>query len=59
VQTSLDAIHTVIVEINEALAREPDNVLLQQLLLRTYHEEIALMQQVGGIRNSAMKRNDI
>jgi hypothetical protein len=59
VQTSLDAIHTAIVEINEALAREPDNVLLQQLLLRTYHEEIALMQQVGGIRNSAMKRNDI
>ncbi len=59
VQKNLDAIHTAIVEINEALAKEPDNVLLQQLLLRTYHEEIALMQQVGGIRNSAMKRSDI
>jgi hypothetical protein len=59
VQKSLDAIHEAMVEINKALANEPDNVLLQDLLLRTYHEEIALMQQVGGIRNSAMNRTDI
>ena len=59
VQKSLDAIHEAMVEINKALANEPDNVLLQDLLLRTYHEEIALMQQVGGIRNSAMNRSDI
>lgn len=59
VQKSLDAIHEAIVEINKALADEPDNVLLQDLLLRTYHEELALMQQVGGIRNSAMNRTDI
>ncbi len=59
VQKSLDAIHEAIIEINQALADEPDNVLLQDLLLRTYHEEIALMQQVGGIKNSAMKRSDI
>ncbi|HSD68689.1 MAG TPA: hypothetical protein VLB07_04010 [Woeseiaceae bacterium] len=59
VQKSLDAIHEAIVEINQALAEEPDNVLLQDLLLRTYHEEVALMQQVGGIRNSAMNRTDI
>jgi len=59
VQKNLDAIHAAIVEINKALAEEPDNVLLQDLLLRTYHEEVALMQQVGGIRNSAMNRTDI
>ncbi len=59
VQTSLDAIHAAMVEINKALANEPDNVLLQDLLLRTYHEELALMQQVGGIGNSAMNRSDI
>lgn len=59
VQKSLDSIHEAIVEINQALAEEPDNVLLQDLLLRTYHEEVALMQQVGGIRNSAMNRTDI
>jgi hypothetical protein len=59
VQKSLDSIHEAIVEINKALADEPDNVLLQDLLLRTYHEELALMQQVGGISNSAMNRSDI
>jgi hypothetical protein len=59
VQKSLDAIHAAIVEINKALADEPDNVLLQDLLRRTYHEELALMQQVGGISNSAMNRSDI
>ncbi|MCI0518083.1 MAG: hypothetical protein L0Y45_09655 [Woeseiaceae bacterium] len=59
VQRNLDAIHDAIVEINKALAEEPDNVLLQDLLLRSYHEEVALMQQVGGIRNSAMNRTDI
>ena len=59
VQQSLDTIHSAIVEINKALADEPDNVLLQDLLLRTYHNELALMQKVGGIRNSAMRRTDI
>jgi hypothetical protein len=59
VQKSLDALHEAIVEINKALAEEPDNVLLQDLLLRTYHEELAVMQQVGGIGNSAMIRTDI
>jgi hypothetical protein len=59
VQKNLDAIHSAIVEINQALAKEPDNVLLQDLLIRTYHDELALMQKVGGIRNSAMLRTDI
>jgi len=59
VQENLDAIHAAIVEINKALADEPENVLLQSLLLRTYHDELALMQKVGGIKNSAMRRTDI
>lgn len=59
VQKNLAAIQTAIVEINKALAEEPDNILLQDLLLRSYHDEIALMQQVGGISNSAMIRTDI
>ena len=59
VQKNLDAIRAAIVEINKALANEPDNVLLQDLLIRTYHDELALMQKVGGIRNSAMRRTDI
>lgn len=59
VQKNLDAIHAAMFEINKALANEPDNVLLQQLLMRTYHEELSLMRKVGGIGNSAMRRNDI
>lgn len=59
VQKNLDVIRAAIVEINKALANEPDNVLLQDLLIRTYHDELALMQKVGGISNSAMRRTDI
>ena len=59
VQKNLDTIRAAIVEINNALANEPDNVLLQELLIRTYHDELTLMQKVGGIRNSAMRRTDI
>jgi hypothetical protein len=59
IQKNLDTIRAAIVEINKALAAEPDNVLLQDLLIRTYHDELQLMQKVGGIRNSAMLRNDI
>jgi hypothetical protein len=59
VQKNLDALHAAIVEINKALANEPDNVLLQDLLIRSYLDELALMQKVGGIRNSAMMRTDI
>jgi len=59
IQKNLDAIHAAMFEINKALANEPDNVLLQQLLMRTYHEELSLMRKVGGIGNSAMRRNDI
>jgi hypothetical protein len=59
VQKNLDVIRSSIAEINKALADEPDNMLLQDLLIRTYHDELQLMQKVGGISNSAMRRNDI
>ena len=56
---NLQTIRVAIKDLNEALAKEPDNVLLQELLLTTYHEEIALMRKVDGIVNSAMRREDI
>jgi hypothetical protein len=59
VQSNLRAIQVAIDDINKALAVEPGNVLLQELLLRTYHEELALMQHVDGIANSTMYRGDI
>ena len=56
---NLDTIRAAIKDINLALAAEPDNVLLQELLLSAYHGEISLMKKVDGIANSAMRRNDI
>ncbi len=56
---NLNTIRVAIKEINESLAREPGNTLLQELLLSTYHEEMSLMVKVDGIANTAMRREDI
>jgi hypothetical protein len=57
--TNLKTIQTAIDEINKALAKEPGNVLLQELLLSTYREELDLMRHVNGIATAAMYRGDI
>ena len=59
VELNLAMIRGAIAEINEALAEEPDNARLQELLLQTYQEELALMQRVGGLTNYVMSRRDI
>ena len=56
---NLNTIRLAIKEMNTSLAAQPDNVLLQELLLSAYHEEINLMKKVDGIANSAMRRDDI
>ena len=58
VEENLEAIRTAIVEINTALEAEPDNVLLQELLLRTYREELKVMRRVGGLTQNVMTRNN-
>lgn len=59
VKTNLAMIRGAIAQINAALAEEPDNPLLQELLLQTYREELALMQRVGGLTQRVMSRRDI
>jgi len=59
IRANLNLIHMVIVEINKALEQEPDNVLLQQKLLRAYREELTLLRRVGGLTRNVMRRNDI
>ena len=59
VQANLDLIHMAIVDINAALAEQPDNVVLQQKLLRAYREELTLLRRVGGLTRNVMTRNDI
>ena len=58
VEENLEAIRTAIVEINTALEAEPNNVLLQELLLRTYREELTVMHRVGGLTQNVMTRNN-
>lgn len=59
VRANLDLIHTAIVDINAALAEQPDNVALQQQLMRAYREELTLLRRVGGLTRNVMTRNDI
>jgi len=59
VQKNMLLIRGAIAEINKALEEEPDNALLQDLLLQTYRDELALMQRVGGLTQHVMSRKDI
>ena len=59
VEHNMQVIRTAIDDINKALAEEPDNALLQKILIRTYREELDLMMKVEGITSAAMRRGDI
>ncbi len=59
IQTNLALYHDAIADMNKALEAEPDNVLLQERLLKTYREELALLRRVGGLTRNVMLRNDI
>ncbi len=56
---NLATIRQAIDDINEALADQPDSVLLQELLLDSYRNELSLMMQVDGVTRNAMYRGDI
>ena len=56
---NINAIRSVIEEINRALSNDPDNALLQELLLSSYQDELSLMMKVDGVTNAAMYRNDL
>lgn len=58
VLTNVETIRNAIEDLNKALAREPDNVLLQELLINTYRDELSLMRQVDGISMAAAQRYD-
>ena len=59
IENSLAVMHSVIGQINAELEKNPENVYLQEMLLRTYREELALMRRVGGLTKNVMLRNDI
>jgi hypothetical protein len=59
VETSLEVIRSAIDDINAALQQDPDNTLLQDLLMKTYHEELKVMRKVSDVRQKVMSRSDI
>lgn len=59
IATNLTIIHEALAELNKALQQEPDNSLLQEQLLRTYRDELALLRRVSGLSRNVMMRNDI
>lgn len=59
IERNLAVIGQAIADINQALAREPDNELLQELLANAYREEVAIMQRVGTLAQQVVPRKDI
>ena len=58
VEENLETIRAATREISKALESEPDNVLLQELLLKTYQEELTVMRHVGGLTQNVLSRNN-
>ena len=59
IETNITLIHSAINAMNDALEKDPENTLLQEQLLRMYHEELALLRRVSGLSRNVMMRNDI
>ncbi len=59
IETNLTLIHSAINNMNNELETDPENTLLQEQLLRMYHEELALLRRVSGLSRNVMMRNDI
>lgn len=59
VQRNLAVIRLAIDDIAAALEKEPDNVFLQELLVETYSNELALMNRIGSMAQRVSARSDI
>lgn len=56
---NLKLIHDAIFDMNNALEADPENLLLQERVLRTYRDELSLLRRVSGLTRNVMMRNDI
>lgn len=59
IEKNITAIRDAIEEINRALLYDPENKMLQELLLSSYRDELELMMKVDSITGDAMYRTDI
>jgi hypothetical protein len=59
VERNIAEIRASIHQIDSVLADEPDNALLQELLISAYRDELRIMRRVDGLITSVMRREDI
>ncbi|MGI9263374.1 MAG: hypothetical protein ACR2QU_00505, partial [Gammaproteobacteria bacterium] len=59
VQRSLSQIRRAMDEINKELAADPNNVLLQRLLMTTYQDEMAVLMNVNRMMQTLPTRTEI
>jgi len=59
IKRNLASIQTAITEINEAMADQPNNVMLQRLLLNNYRRELEILSGMSGMTTGVMPRTDI
>ena len=59
VKTNLTLIHGAINDMNKALEEDPENIILQERLLRAYRNELKVLRRVSGLSRNVMMRNDI
>lgn len=59
IEKNLAAIQTAIAEINELMADQPNNVMLQRLLMSNYRRELEVLSGMSGMTTGVMSRSDI
>ena len=59
VERNLDQIRAALAEINTELSKDPNNVLLQQLLLAAYQDELAVLMNVNKMVQTLPTRTEI
>jgi len=59
VERNLEQIRIALAEINAALAEDPGNALLQQLLLAAYQDELTVLTEVNRMARSLPTRTEI
>ena len=58
VEDNLKQINRALSDISDALSGDPDNVLLQQLLLSMYQEELAVFENVNRMTKNLPPRTE-
>jgi len=59
VERNLAQIRAAVAEINQALEKDPGNILLEQLLMAAYQDEMEVLSNVNRMAGAVPSRNEI